>query len=94
MPGDRSLVVITDSHVLRQHGLMGRPFFFLVAAWTWPACAHVRACRAGAGRSRLSLRMPGTASKGVTGIAWPGAARETGGGARNDRAGHAAGASR
>ena len=95
MPGDRSLVVITGSHVLlRQHGLTGRPFFFLVAAWTWPARAHVRTCRAGAERSRLSLRTPGTASKGVTGIAWPGAARETGGGARNDRAGHAARASR
>ena len=72
----------------------GPALLFLVAAWTWPARAHVRTCRARAERSRLSLRTPGTASKGVTGIAWPGAARETGGGARNDRAGHAARASR
>ena len=72
----------------------GPALLFLVAAWTWPARAHVRTCRAGAERSRLSLRAPGTASKGVTGIAWPGAARETGGGARNDRAGHAGRASR
>jgi hypothetical protein len=36
------------SHVLlSQHGLTGRPFFFLVVAWTWPAGAHVRTCRAG-----------------------------------------------
>ena len=50
MPGDRSLVVITGSHVLlRQHGLTGRSFFFLVAAWTRPA--RPPCGRAGRGRA-------------------------------------------
>ena len=85
IPRDRSLVVVTGfpNPLPPARGLRAGPSF-PVAAWTKSAHARVRPCgrwtRAGCRQIPpvLSLRAPGTASKGVAGIACPDAPCETG----------------